>query len=595
MRRLAIFLLCCCWYSLTVPACAQADADLENAYQGEDYTHINLGQADGDWAALLREHIPQFGNTGEQLTVTPSLLRKLKANIADIMATEAYFSPEIRFDFQSKKQEHVVLVNIQAGPRTVVENVELVLQGPLADAANSGDVDAMKRREQWLASWKLRKGKLFRDADWSDAKNAVLEALRNDTYAAARIVNSRAYVDQQTNRASLRVEVDSGPVFTLGEMKVTGLQRYPLALLQNYHPPKTGESYSRARLLAFQSALQNSAYFSTVSVSIDADPEHAQGVPLEVAVVERRSRDIGLGLGYSTNTGYRGELSYRDRNLLDTAWDLRSAIRIEQKQQLAYTDVYLPPKDNGALDSFGVLIKRQDLAGLLQTSDAIGVKRNATRGNVEQRLGLNFTFEKIEPDGVAPSINRALVASVGWTWHGVDDQFAPRQGSLYQLDLAASDKALLSDQNFIRVYGRYQHWFPIARRDVLTLRAEVGQVFAPSADGIPEDYLFRTGGSTTVRGYSYQSIGVIDGGAVVGGRVMTTASAEYIHWLNPTWGAAVFVDVGDAADTWQDVSLKKGVGIGARYKTPAGPLALDLAYGCQDQQFRLGFSISIAF
>ena len=71
------------------------------------------------------------------------------------------------------------------------------------------------------------------------------------------------------------------------------------------------------------------------------------------------------------------------------------------------------------------------------------------------------------------------------------------------------------------------------------MRGELGATFAPSSGGIPQDFLFRTGGSNTVRGYAYQSLGVQEGSAIVGGRYLVTMSGEYTHWIKPTWGAPV--------------------------------------------------------
>jgi translocation and assembly module TamA len=76
---------------------------------------------------------------------------------------------------------------------------------------------------------------------------------------------------------------------------------------------------------------------------------------------------------------------------------------------------------------------------------------------------------------------------------------------------------------------------------------------------------------------------------------MAAASAEYVHWFDRTWGSAVFVDAGDAAESWRDFRIKQSYGAGARYRTPAGPIALDLAYGNQTKKFALDFSIAIAF
>jgi len=567
--------------------------------RGGHLSHIEVGQARGDWLALLKEHVPELAGNSEPQNVNPAMLRKLRRDIGGILATEGYFSPTINFDTQVSGTAggiDRVLVNIEAGPRTAVKSVSLSFSGALADAAKAGRADAIQRRDAIISAWGLPQGAPFRDDDWARAKNAAIENLRSDTYASASISDSKASVGAEEQSAALQLELDSGPPFTLGDIVLSGLERYPPILVDRYNPPRKGENYSRSRLLEFQRALQNSPYFTTVSVSVDPDPDKADNVPVEVNVVERRSRDLGFGLGYSTNTGFRSEVSYRDRDLLDKAWDMRSAVRLEQRRQLAYADVYLPPRDAGYLDSFGVLADRADVSGLLVTRTAFGIKRTSTRGHLEQRLGANLSRERAEPDGEAATFTKALVGTVGWTWRDVDDSFAPRKGQIYQLDFALSEKALISDQRFIRVYAKHQRWIPAGKQDGFVLRAEVGEVFSPSINGVPEDYLFRIGGSNTVRGYGYQSIGIDQGNAVTGGRVMTAASAEYVHWLKESnWGSAVFVDVGGASDTWKNIDLKQGYGVGARYKTPAGPIALDLAYGKQARKVRLDFSIAIAF
>lgn len=557
-------------------------------------TRFRLGQADDEWQDLLREHIPELSKSAEALTLTPGVLKRIRNAISSILATEGYFSPVVKFEKEGADGK-VIMVNIAAGQRSIVQSLNLQFTGPLDDAVNAGQSKEVARRDSLIKQWLLPQGAPFRDAEWGKAKTKLLDHLRDESYAGAKIVNSSASIDAEKYSAALALEVASGPPFILGEMAVSGLQRYPRWLLDRYAPPQPGEAYSRARLLEFQRVLQNSPYFSTVAVSVDPDSAKAEAVPLDVSVVERRARDLALGAGYSTNTGFRAELTYRDRHWFDRAWDLRSAVRIEQRRQLAYADIYLPPTAANQLDSFGVLNDHTDLNGLDTTRSALGIKRTTTRSKLEQRLGLNLTFETSQLSGEAASENRALVASIGWTWRDVDNNFAPRKGQIALFDLAVSEKAVFSDQRFIRAYGRYQRWMPVGTRDGVIVRAELGQVFSEGSDGIPEDYLFSTGGSTTVRGYSYKSLGVQHETGVTGGRVMAVASAEYVHWIDATWGAAVFMDVGDAADTWRDFSGKQAYGVGARYMTPAGPIALDLAYAAKNKKFAIDFSIAIAF
>ena len=91
------------------------------------------------------------------------------------------------------------------------------------------------------------------------------------------------------------------------------------------------------------------------------------------------------------------------------------------------------------------------------------------------------------------------------------------------------------------------------------------------------------------------SLGVDEGRAVVGGRTLATGTLEYTHWMFDNWGGAVFADIGSAADNWKKFNPSLGYGAGARWRSPVGPLALDLARGHETGTLRLHFSIAVAF
>jgi translocation and assembly module TamA len=98
-----------------------------------------------------------------------------------------------------------------------------------------------------------------------------------------------------------------------------------------------------------------------------------------------------------------------------------------------------------------------------------------------------------------------------------------------------------------------------------------------------------------VRGYEYQSLGVEEGDAVVGGRYLGVASAEYTRWIGEAWGAAAFVDAGNAADDIDDFEPVFGYGVGLRVRSPVGAFRFDLAYGDEANSVRLHFSLGVRF
>src|SRR5207253_942023 len=156
-----------------------------------------------------------------------------------------------------------------------------------------------------------------------------------------------------------------------------------------------------------------------------------------------------------------------------------------------------------------------------------------------------------------------LAPIVATTWRHVDNVFDPKKGGVLAMQVAAGAKALASGDDFFRVYGQYQYWIPLGANDQLLLRTELGRTFASSREHIPEAFLFRAGGSRSYGGYAVQSLGPKEGEAVVGGRYLATASVEYVHWLNERWGAALFTDVGDAADSVKAWEPLKSYGVGA--------------------------------
>jgi len=300
----------------------------------------------------------------------------------------------------------------------------------------------------------------------------------------------------------------------------------------------------------------------------------------------------------SSNTGARVEVIDDAVGFFNQPWQLASGLRIEQKKQTAYADLFLPPDDAGRVKSAGVLAERSDIQDLKTERYAIGVQSVTTHGSVERRLALNWQNERSEPSGGEATTSRALFPNVTWTWRRVDDPLNPRRGFALQAQLGAAAKGLLSDQNFVRVHARYQQYFPLealGARDTVALRGEVGTTFAPTREHIPQDYLFRAGGSGTVRGYAYQSLGVRQGSAVVGGRYLYVASGEVTHWFSEDWGAAAFIDAGDAVDDLKKARFAFGYGAGVRWRSPAGPIGVDLAYGERNRSFHVHFSLAIPF
>ena len=541
-----------------------------------------LGQIQIDAPADIAAQITLYLRDNDSLPASQKVA-------SDILATEGYFSPT--FTAIAAAPEPQAGLKIDPGPRTLIRRVNIAVDGPIT----------AKTRQALIDDWRLPAGQPFRQADWNTAKQHVLAELLAIEHAGARLVDSQATIAVEQQTADLSVHYDAGPRYRFGALQITGLTRFSPALVERYNPSvRPGEPYQAENLSRLISTLQASPYFTSVQGELDlAAAELADDgtvvAPVRLRLRERPAHRAAFGAGFSSNTGARVEANYHTPDLFGQAWALDSGLRLEQKRQMFYADVFLPPDARQRRHSIGMMNEQSDIEKLRIDRFALGVQSVQQRGSIEQRLSLNWQHERRTPDGAAPATSRALVPNVTWTWRQIDQPLDPRAGHVVQLSLGGGAKAALSDQNFLRVHARWLHYLPIGQRDTLTLRAELGRTFANSRQHVPQDYLFRTGGTGTVRGYGYQSLGVREGEATVGGRYLSVGSIEYTHWLNPSWGIAGFIDAGDAVDALGDARLAVGYGLGARWRSPAGPLAADLAYGERTRQLQLHFSLAIAF
>ena len=518
-------------------------------------------------------------------------MRLAPAQIQRLLATEGYYNPIIKTALEQRDGKWLAKLDITPGQPARVDSIELRVTGPFDD----GSAANRTRLEKMRSDWSLQRGAIFRQQDWESAKRSALRALLLQRYPAARISASRATVDPRTNRVDLLVTLDSGPAFTFGALEVHGLKRYPASIVERLNPIHSGDDYSQAKLLDLQSRLQDSPYFAGASVNVETDAARPDDVPIQVTVQENPAKKLGFGIGYSTDTGTRGQVNYQDLNLAGRAWRLTEALKLDSKSQALNTGFQLPMTHSGFHDSFNLLLERTDIEGEVTRKIDLGGKRTRTQGRNETTVGIHYVTERQYVAGTPVARNSSLVPSYAWTRRDVDNLLFPTRGYVLTLEADAAAKPLLSDQSFLRGHGRVNWFYPFNPSNQLILRAELGAIASDGSDGIPSSLLFRTGGDQTVRGYAYQSLGVRQGDAIVGGRYLAVASVEYVHWFTRKWGAAVFTDAGDAADQLKDLSLARGYGLGARWRSPVGPLNLDVAYGSRTRATRLHFSVGFSF
>jgi len=526
------------------------------------------------------------------------MLATVDSQVRRLASTEGYFLPKTTVSVDRGAGTPVVRVMVEAGARTMVSHVDVNVTGAVRER-HPEQAERVHRR------WQLRPGAPFRQEDWAAAKQAGLQILQRRRYPAARIADSDAAIYPDLQEADLAVEYDSGPLFTLGPLRISGTKRYPESIIRNVNPLHLGEEYSADRLLELQRQIQRTPYFSNVVIDIDRDSAHADQTPINVRVTEFPTQRLRFGVGYSTDTGAHLQGLHSHYNVFGRAWTLETQLRLEQRRQLGALELAMPPDTAGYVNSAHVSAERTTLEGVDLRTRRIGLRRTRNTEKRDFAYTLEYYSDRLEqlngaalpPDTVVlPGTHRALVAGIALTRRQVDNPRFPRRGYVASLETGAAFQSMLTDQTFFRAYSQLRQYHPVCRRDVVILRGELGAVITKGGNAaIPASLLFRAGGTESVRGYSYQSIGNERNGTVYPTRYLFTGGAEYQHWFSQTWGAAVFYDVGAAADRWSGKNFFHGIGIGARYRSPIGTINADLAYGIQEDRIRPHLSLGVVF
>ena len=541
---------------------------------------------------LLEERLP-LSRWEKSERVTLPLLERLVAEArreaTEALATDGYFSAKVTSTIDTSGEMAVVRLNVDPGPRTRVKSVDLDFTGPATQDAEGRDrIDAVRK------TWRLAPGEPFVDAEWNAAKDAALARLSRGRYAAAKITDSEARVVPEDSAAQLRLKLDSGPVFRAGAVNVTGLNRYPPRVVENFNPHRLGEPYDDTKLAQYQRRLLETGYFNAVQFQIDPDPDQSAAAPLNVQVIEAPSQRIDTGVSYSTDVGAGFSVDYGNADIFNSAHRFRSLLAINQKDQRLNLSVDTPPRPRGYWDTYSARLERSDVQNLVSTEAVAGYALNWGLERVPSQATLSYHYERLDVEGSTTRNNRALFAGYRKTFRTTEELVTPREGLIGTVELGVSVPGA-STQDFARVRTLVNWLIPAGLRNDILVRGEFGYVYADDRFGIPSSFLFRTGGDQSIRGYQYQSIGIREGEAVVPGRYLTVGSIEYTRWVTDSLGAAAFVDAGDAFDDFDAYDVAVGVGVGVRWKSPIGPFRGDVAYGERDKSFRLHFSVGYSF
>jgi translocation and assembly module TamA len=451
-----------------------------------------------------------------------------------------------------------------------------------------------------IAKLELKPGQPAVASDILGAGTKLLTALEEDGYALAKVDPPVATEDAPALSIDVAFNAATGRRATVGAIRFNGLHDVNENFVRARLLLQQGQLYQPSKIDAARQDLLTLGVFSGVTVKA-ADAIAPDGsLPVTFDFQERSSHAVGVTGAFSTDLGASAKVSWSDRNLFGNAEQLNlsaaatglggtatTGIGYNVTAQLIKPD--FPQRDTSL--EFDTAALKQSLEAYDQRAFTAGPSLHRKFGPLwtgsigitgerehilQERVGSDFTLVSLPL--TANYDSTGLIDPTIDPTHGIRAAFIATPTE--SLGHPTSTFAILQISG--STYFDIGDWLFGAKpgRSVLAFRGLVGSVQGASQFELPPDQRFYGGGSSTIRGFKYQSVGpLFPDLKPIGGTAIDAGTIEYRQRFLESFGAAVFVDGGQvsAGNIPFSGALRIGTGFGLRYYTPVGPVRLDVA------------------
>ena len=439
----------------------------------------------------------------------------------------------------------------------------------------------------------LTKDEEFLVDKYTTSKRDLENFLMNNGYGNAT-VSGKVVVNKKTYTADITFIVTPGVRQQFTTVFLSGNETVRDNDILRELAFKQGDMFSQARITETQRQIFRTNLFSSVIVEPEKSEED-NDVPVSIEVEEREKHSTMLGLGYGSEDRFRVNAEWTKRYLFNSVRTLNVSFRYSSLLLSGVVNLTQPY----FIDRFSSLgvntgYQRDYLPSYSneQVSSKVRVGRVLT-DTLETYIAYNLELNR--PVSVSDSLLQQLLETrtgdyyfisglmFGIQYDTVRNKLAPTGGATCSLYIEPATFLLGSKLDYLRGIAEARVFQQLVPKYIGALRCRAGFI-TPSrfTRDIPVFKRFFSGGSNTVRGYSFQSLGPVDSaGSAIGGHYIFEGNIEIRYPVYKDLGGVVFMDGGNVFMNKIDYSnfdLKYGAGIGLRYSTIVGPLRVDLAF-----------------
>ncbi|HEV3330072.1 MAG TPA: BamA/TamA family outer membrane protein [Bryobacteraceae bacterium] len=525
-------------------------------------------------------------------------------------------------DYQGRKNDLGVFIQIEEGPQYFVST--LTVEG--IQKLNKAAI---------LATLSSVAGQPYSEFNVAVDRDTILARyFRNGFPQVTFEWSSRPA--EQSYRVDLRFVINEGPQQTIRQVLVGGLGATRPGLVNRALRLNPGDPLSPTAIADTQRRLYDLGVFERINAAIQ-DPDGdtpSKYVLFQIDEAHRYSAAVGLGAelarigGCQTcldapagATGFSPRVSFNitRNNIWGIAHSLSLRTRVSTLEQQALLNYSWPRfRNNDKLNLSFIALYEQS-----RDVRTFTYKREEISPQLSQRLTkattllYRYTYRRVSIDQATLKINPLLIPllsqpvllgqlSGNLIQDRRDDPLDPHKGIYNTLDIGLAEHFFGSERDFVRFLARNSTYHPIGKKLVLARSTEVGDIHAfhfqgDVLDAIPLPERFFAGGANSNRGFPDFQAGPRDTetGFPLGGTALFFNQTELrFPLIGDNVGGVLFHDAGNVYSSLGNFSFRvhqknlqdfdymvHAAGFGLRYRTPIGPVRLDLAYSINPPNF----------
>ena len=504
--------------------------------------------------------------------MTESLMKKLHKKapheIRQALQPFGYYQPDIQAAILLKESTWNLFYKITPGNPVIIDNIEVSITGEGRDH---------KSFKRFIEHIPVKKGDILNHEQYEKTKRLLQDTAISFGFFKAQMLKSKIEVHVEKGIANIILNFNTGPQFRFGN--VTFFQNvFSHEFLARFIHFKKGEPYVVSSILDLKSALNNSDYFESIEITPHIDQAEDFEVPIDVKLVPRKRNKYTFGLGFGTDTGFRGSLGW-EINRINKAGQ-RFGITLKQSEiKSGITGEYIVPLKDPRTDSlvFASGLLREDTKTSFSEKIFSSVRFNHVIKDWRESVYINYEredFDVADDEG----LTTLLILGIRRTKIWADNPVNTKRGLRLYLDIRGAHESIISDSSFLQLRSQLKCIRSLWTGGRIIMRGEGATSIVSEFSELPPSVRFFAGGDHSIRGYAYNSLGPEDrNGEVTGGKHLLVGSIEYEQKIRGNWSAALFCDAGNAINSISD-TMESGAGFGLRWKSPLGPVRINLAF-----------------